>query len=93
MNIPAPTPPADNRLDYWRNVARSAEQDLERLRAGVYAAFNKAIADRRSTDGDGAILEDLISELARLAIQPANPHQRAQVAYNAVAGRFPELDK
>ena len=93
MNIPSPTPPPDNRLDYWRHVARTAEADLHRMHDGILDLIYAANSQRRHPDGDSAILDDMLTELRRLANQTTDPHQRAQNAYNAVSGRFPELDK
>ena len=93
MNSQAPTPPADNRLDYWRHVARSAEKDLHLLRDGIFEAIEDADADRGAGDGGDLILGRLITELQRLANLPADRRQRAQDAYTAVSDRFPELDK
>ena len=84
--------PSDQRLEYWRHVARSAEKDLHLLRDGIFEACDAA-TDARYRDGDPAVLVHLITELRRLANQPADRRQRAQDAYTEVSGRFPELDK
>ena len=76
--------PSDQRLDYWRNVARSAERDLERLRDAVIEAVDAAETDSTSPDFAAVILDTLIGELRGIAARPADPHQRAQAAYNAV---------
>ena len=98
MNSQPNNPPADNnRLEYWRNVARSAEQDLERLRDQLIEACDQADtmwrdqADPMWRDAASArgMFPVVILTFRRLADQPADPHQRAQDAYNLVNNPTP----
>lgn len=77
---------SDQRLDYWRRVARAAEQDLQRLRDGIRVAIAQTENDAAAAERDEGfdILDALLGTLRRLASQPVTPHQRAQDAYTAV---------